>query len=88
MGQNTNSQHRRNILFRFLKAIQASGRAVFQTVEGATNTIFGPENNPLYYLGAMTFFFLYVLVGSGIYIYIFYNTEVTQVVKRITLAKD
>ena len=77
MGQNTNSRHRRNIVFRLLKAIQASGKKVFQTVEGTTNAMFGPENNPLYYLGAMTFFFLYILLISGIYIYIFYDTEVT-----------
>jgi len=76
MGQNTDSRHRGNVLFRFLKGIQGGGRRVFQMAEGATSAAFGSEDNPFYCLGAMTFFFLYVLVVSGIYIYIFYTPGV------------
>jgi len=60
-----------------MKFIQSGGRRVFQLAEGAANAVFGPENNPLYYLGGLTFFFLYILVITGIYIYIFYDTEVS-----------
>jgi coenzyme F420-reducing hydrogenase delta subunit/ferredoxin len=49
---------------------------MFQVVEGAANATFGQENNPLYYLGGLTFFFLYVLVASGIYIYVFYDANI------------
>jgi len=72
-----NKPHQRNVLYRLLKSIQHGGKRLFQFVEGAANAVFGPENNPFYYLGGLTFFFLYVLVVSGIYIYIFYDTEVS-----------
>ncbi len=67
----------RNIIYRFLKGIQHTGRRGFQLAEGLANQVFGPENNPFYYLGGLTFFFLYILVISGIYVYVFYDTEVT-----------
>jgi len=66
-----------NIILRFLKLIQNGGKRLFQFAEGAANSVFGPENNPMYYLGGLTFFFLYVLLATGIYIYIFYDTEVS-----------
>ncbi len=69
--------HQGNFIYRLLKMIQLGGRRTFQLVEGMTSRVFGEENNPLYYLGALTFFFLYVLIGSGIYVYIFYDTAVS-----------
>jgi len=72
-----NRPHHRNASYRFLKFIQSGGRRIFQLAEGAANAAFGPENNPMYYLGGLTFFFLYILVITGIYIYIFYDTEVS-----------
>ncbi len=56
--------------------MQTAGRWLFQQTEGLTNTWFGPKNNPFYYLGGLTFYFLYVLVITGIYILIFYDTSV------------
>jgi len=67
---------RRNIVYRILTMIQRGGRRLIQIAEGAANATFGPENNPFYYLGGLTFFFLYVVVASGIYIYIFYDGTV------------
>jgi len=72
-----NKPRQRNVVYRFLKSIQRGGRWLFQFAEGAANAIFGSENNPMYYLGGLTFFFLYILLASGIYIYIFYDTEVS-----------
>jgi len=72
-----NRPHQGNVIYRFLKSVQSGGRWLFQVAEGAANAVFGPENNPMYYLGGLTFFFLYILVISGIYIYIFYDTEVS-----------
>lgn len=80
-------QYRGNIVYRFLKAIQHGGRRGFQFIEGMANHVFGSENNPMYYLGGLTFFFLYILVISGVYVYIFYNTEVSSAfesVERLT----
>jgi len=71
-----NKPRQGNIIYRFLKSIQRGGRWLFQRAEGTANAVFGPENNPMYYLGGLTFFFLYILVITGIYLYVFYDTEV------------
>lgn len=68
----------RNWLYRLVKHIQHAGSKVFKWLEGLLNAVFGPENNPLYYLGGLTFFFLYILIISGVYVYIFYDTEVSK----------
>jgi len=68
------AQH--HFVYRLLKSIQKGGRWLFQQTEGLTNTWFGPQNNPFYYLGGLTFYFLYVLVITGVYILIFYDTSV------------
>ncbi len=65
-----------NFIYRILKSIQGVGQWMFQQTEGLTNAWFGPKNNPFYYLGGLTFYFLYVLVITGIYILIFYDTSV------------
>jgi len=67
--------HQSNALFRFLKSIQHGGKRIFQVAEGGANAAFGPENNPMYYLGGLTFFSLYILIATGIYLYIFYDTQ-------------
>jgi len=74
----TTGQHRRSIVYRMLKIAQHGGRRGFQLAEGIASRAFGAENNPFYYLGALTFFFLYVLTVSGIYVYAFYDTEVSR----------
>jgi len=66
-----------NVIYRLLKSIQHGGKRLFQIAEGAANAVFGPENNPMYYLGGLTFFFLYILIATGIYLYAFYDTEVS-----------
>ncbi len=71
------AKHQGNLIYRFLKSIQHGGRRLFQIAEGAANAAFGPENNPMYYLGGLTFFFLYILIATGIYLYAFYDTEVS-----------
>ncbi|MFQ5432763.1 MAG: cytochrome b N-terminal domain-containing protein, partial [Nitrospinota bacterium] len=37
------------------------------------NKIFTPSMNPMYYLGAITFFFFLIVVVSGIYLFLFYE---------------
>lgn len=84
----TNSKlHNRNPLYRFLKAVQYGGKWLFQLAEGLGNITFGSRSNPFYYQGALTFFFLYVLVGTGVYIYIFYQANLSGAydsVERLT----
>ncbi len=42
------------------------------------NLSFGKEWNPLYHLGPLTFFFFWIALISGLYLYIFFNTTVDQ----------
>lgn len=44
--------------------------------EGILNKIFGNDLNPFYYLGALGFYFFWVVAVSGAYIYAFYKTGI------------
>lgn len=56
-------------------------------LEGILNAPFGQTLNPLYHLGAITFYLFWIVVASGIYLYIFYRTgvdEAYQTVEELT----
>jgi coenzyme F420-reducing hydrogenase delta subunit/quinol-cytochrome oxidoreductase complex cytochrome b subunit/ferredoxin len=40
------------------------------------NVSFGPDWNPLYHLGTLTFFFFWVVLVSGLYLFIFFDTSI------------
>jgi ferredoxin/coenzyme F420-reducing hydrogenase delta subunit len=52
-------------------------RWVFLHLERWMDAVFGAEWNPLYHLGALGFFYLWVVVVSGFYLYIFFDTGTT-----------
>ncbi len=45
----------------------------FLYIERFSNEIFSYEYNPFYFLGAISIFFLWLLLGTGIYLFIFYK---------------
>lgn len=54
------------------------------------DTFFGGHNNPLHQLGALGWFFYWIVAASGVYLYIFFDTGVTQAyesVDRLTHAQ-
>lgn len=55
---------------------QQLGQAIFLRLESALNRIFGTVLNPFYSLGAITYLMFWIVVVSGFYIYIFYDTGV------------
>ena len=61
-----------------IKLIQRIGQGLLLRVEKGFNSVFGPELNPMYQLGALTFFLFWIVLGSGIYIYAFYRTGVEE----------
>ena len=61
-----------------IRLIQRLGQAVMLWVEKAFNAVFGAELNPLYQLGAIAYFLFWVIVASGLYIYAFYRTGVSE----------
>jgi CDP-4-dehydro-6-deoxyglucose reductase, E3 len=46
-------------------------------VEGLFNLAFGERGNPLYYLGPISYYLMWVVVASGLYLYAFFETSVT-----------
>lgn len=57
-------------------SLQILGQRAFLALEKVFNAIFGDRLNPLYYLGAITYFLLWVVIGTGLYLYAFFETGV------------
>lgn len=53
---------------------ESFARRALLRFEGALNKIFGNDLNPFYYLGALGFYFFWIIFISGVYIYAFYDT--------------
>ena len=51
-------------------------RFAFERVESLLDLAFPPAWNPLYHLGALGFFFYWIVAVSGIYVYLFFDTGV------------
>ncbi len=73
-----------------LKILHAAGQRAFLQVERVFNRVFGDAINPLYHLGAISYFMFWVVVASGFYVYAFYETGVDTTfasVERLTHAQ-
>jgi quinol-cytochrome oxidoreductase complex cytochrome b subunit/coenzyme F420-reducing hydrogenase delta subunit len=53
-------------------------RAVFERMEDAYDAAFTPDWNPVYHLGALGWLLFWIVTVSGIYVYIFFDTGVTE----------
>lgn len=53
-------------------------RSGFERLEALFGLAFPPAWNPLYHLGALGFFFYWIVAVSGIYVYILFDTGITQ----------
>ncbi len=60
-----------------LRLLQSFGQSLFLSVEKVFNAIFGDRLNPFYYLGAISYFFLWLVIGTGLYLYAFFETGVS-----------
>ena len=61
-----------------LKRIQALGQSLFLRVEAGFNVLFGDRLNPLYSLGAISYWMFWIVVASGLYLYAFYETGIDK----------
>ena len=57
--------------------MQKGLRHVFMLVEALFNRAFGDRLNPFYHLGSIVFFLFWIVAGSGLYLYAFFDTSVT-----------
>ena len=51
---------------------------LFATADAFFNWAFGQRGNPLVHLGSLGWFFFWIVAGSGIYLYIFFDTGVVD----------
>ncbi|RPI42070.1 MAG: ferredoxin-NAD reductase [Betaproteobacteria bacterium] len=73
-----------------LKVLHQGGRWAFLRVESLFNLAFGDRLNPLYYLGPISYFLFWIVLGSGLYLYAFFETSVDGAyasVERLTHAQ-
>ena len=59
-----------------LRRIQAAAQWCFVKVEGLFNLAFGERLNPLYYIGPISYYLMWLIVASGLYLYAFFETSV------------
>ena len=59
-----------------LKAIRETGATLVRRAEGGFNAVFGANANPLYHSGALTIYFLWIVLVSGIYVFVFFETSI------------
>lgn len=58
------------------RRIQALLQWCFVKVEGLFNLAFGEKGNPLYYIGSISYYLMWLIVASGLYLYAFFETSV------------
>ncbi len=61
-----------------IKRIQRLLQWLFVRVEARFNAAFGDRLNPLYQLGAISFFLFWAVCASGLYLYVFFETGVVD----------
>ncbi|MBL8391899.1 MAG: hypothetical protein JNN21_08480, partial [Candidatus Accumulibacter sp.] len=59
-----------------VKFLQQILRWLFMRVENIFNVAFGDKMNPFYHLGTISFWQFWLLLVSGLYLYIFADTGV------------
>ena len=64
-------------------ALRGSTRSFFQQAEEVFDGIFDGNNNPWRHLGAMAFFFLWIVTTSGLYLYTVLDTSIAGVYESI-----
>ena len=61
-----------------MKWLKSGLRALFLRLEQVCEKFFGPGLNPLVHLGSLGWFLFWIVTVTGIYIYVFFDTGVTQ----------
>lgn len=61
-----------------IKRLQQLLQWLFMRLEALFNQAFGDKLNPLYHLGAISFFLFWIVAGSGLYLYAFFETGVAD----------
>lgn len=54
-----------------------------ERIESGFDAVYGPDWNPLYHLGALGWFFFWIITASGIYVYIFFDSGVEKAYQSV-----
>ena len=72
-----------------MNALKRALRALFLPVESALEAVFGPRLNPITQLGTLGWFLFWIVTVSGIYVYMFFDTGLTQAWESLeTLSRE
>lgn len=63
--------------------LQALMRWLFMHAEALFNRAFGDRLNPYYHLGAITFFLFWIVAGTGLYLFAFFDTSVSGAYRSV-----
>ena len=69
-------------------ALQRLLRAAFMRAEALFNRAFGDKLNPLYHLGATIFFLFWIVGGTGLVLYAFFDTSVEGAHRSVQALTD
>jgi ferredoxin/coenzyme F420-reducing hydrogenase delta subunit len=61
-----------------MTGLRTIARSAFEAADKLFNRAFGPAWNPLFHLGTLGWFFYWIVIVSGIYLYVFFDTGITQ----------
>ena len=61
-----------------MRAFRSPLRLAFEKVEDWFDAAFRPAWNPFYQLGALGWFFYWIVVATGVYLYVFFDTGITN----------
>jgi len=59
-----------------LSALQSISRKIYEVLGRLLENAFGSRLNPLHHLGALTIFFFWIVLVSGIWLFIFFRTSI------------
>ena len=71
-----------------MKGLQSLPQWLFMRVEALFNAAFGDRLNPLYHLGAISFFLFWIVAASGLYLYVFFKTGVADAYASVQALTD
>jgi len=61
-----------------MSGVRRVAKAAFERVDNLFDRAFGAELNPMHQLGALGWFFYWIVIVSGVYLYIFFDTGIDQ----------
>ncbi|MEQ8483681.1 MAG: cytochrome b N-terminal domain-containing protein [Pseudomonadales bacterium] len=61
-----------------IRRLEAMARAGWLRAERVLDVAFTPAHNPLYQLGALSFLCFWIMAGSGVYLFVFFETSMSE----------